>query len=424
MADDGFDVDVPALRQYANDLIKYETQTKKFGELIVHAKVPGHAWGVVGYFAKDSYQESCGKLREFAASAERFLSTLDENVAAAANIYDTIDEATKKKLDELNKAVEAISRAARVSDAKGVSSTHDPSLILPGPVGGWVKFGTTTLKELKGDPHGTAETVGAVGHVVVEGAEFAWECYHAYSEVMFNPMKALISMGLDFLLEVIGPLNDLLHLVTGDPEKLEHCAEQFEQIGEGLEAMSVDFVDVTDKRLKGWAGDASMAARHRLAEFSDGVDGLAARAASVAEILEMSAIVMEVIEDLVKSIISELVMWLITLWIPALAAGPFTFGGSTAAAAGATVVKTTQTVAETTSWIDKLLHMLHKIEEILIKLAFSLGKAGFKAIAAGGKHHPGKEMDDAAMRKSFEQKQNEPEEFEREAQRERAELPK
>lgn len=430
MSDYGFDVDIPALRGYAKDLNDYESQIRQFGELIVQAKVPGSAWGVVGFFTKDGYQESCGKLREFVSQAERFLGLLDENVKAAANIYQTIDEETRNKLDDLKKGAQGIA----VDSAAGRAALRESHLEAPGPAGSFVKFGTASLELLKGESHGTAATVGEAGHVVVEGVEFAYEVYHAIGSVAANPLKFLVEMGLDFLLDVFYPLEYLLHLVTGDPEELEHCAEGFERIGEGLNAMSVDFVRVTDAQLAGWAGDASMAARGRLAEFSDGVDGLAARAGSIAEILEMSAIVMEIIEDLIKSIISELVVWLLSIWIPALAASVVTFGGSVAAATGATVVQTTSTVVEATSWVDKLLHVLKEIKDILIKLAFSLAKAGFKAIHAAGKagHAPGREMSDEQLGKAFEapaagfrfKQEQDVQEFERAAERERARVAK
>lgn len=426
----GFDVDIPALRGYASNLNEYESQMRRFGELIVQAKVPGPAWGVVGFFTKDGYQESCGKLREFVSQAEWFLSLLDDSFKAAANTYQSIDEATRDKLDDLKPGAHAIA----AKSAAGREVLHESKLEAPGPAGGFVKFGTATLEMLKGESHGTVATVGEAGEVVVEGLEFATECLLAIGEVASNPLKFLVEMGLDFLLDVFYPLEYLLHLVTGDPEALEHCAEGFERIGEGLNHMSLDFVQVTNTQLAGWAGDASMAARGRLAEFSDGVDGLAARSFSIAELLEMSAIVMEIIEDLIKSLISELVMWALTCWIPALAAAVPTCGASTAAAAGATVVQTGQCVAEATSWIDKLIHVLEGINKILLKLAFSLAKAGFKAIHAAGKaaHAPGREMSDEQLGKAFRapeagfrfKQEQDVQEFERAAERERARVAK
>lgn len=391
-----YQVHIGELRQYVNDLVDYQEQVNRFGELIKDNDVGDESWGIVGLFTKEKYTRLLGELSGYVRDAEKFLHRLDERVDAAADLYDALDAKAKSDLDALNRRVDLITPRATVSDATSrVGSTRDGELKAPGAAGAFVKTGTTALKEMRHGTHGDAVVaIAASGHVAVEAGEFAWEVMHSIEEVAENPLRFLVSMGLDFLLEIVGPLEDLVHYVSGNGEELDYAAERFMEIAQGIDQMGENFDQVTDQRLLGWDGVAANAAKQRLADFADGMDGVAGRAGALSELLAMSAIVMEVIEDLIKSIITEFVTWLISLWLPAIASAPVTFGASTAAAGAATAVQATSVFAKVMAWIKKLIKILAKFKEIFIKLAFSLGKAAFKALgtAQRASHGPDREM--------------------------------
>lgn len=409
----GFDVDIAALRMYAEDLNNYAAQTATFGNLVGQADVSHESWGIVGLFTKERYGRLLGQLAEFLQQAEKYLDGMDQRVVAAADGYDQFDAAAKAELDKLNKELGESSRQARVSNStSGVHiGAHGHGWFkvphkVPGPGEGIhaAKETVAAFKGVSGSDDEVPAILAASAFTVAEGASFAYECVHAVGVLAKNPLKFLVECGLDFLLEIFTPLQDAIHYVSGDAHALEQAAEQFREIGEGLDGMSDNFVTVADQRLAGWRGTAASAAKTRLAEFSNGIDGLAARSGSLAEILYMSSIVMDIIEDLIKSIVSEFVMWLLALWIPALAAAVFTFGGSTAAAAAGTAVKATHTVAETTSWIAKIVELLGEIKDILIKLGFNLLKGALKALnenVSGYHSRAGKKMNNEQLTKAF-----------------------
>src|SRR5690606_26769973 len=60
----GYNVDIPALKTYANNLSFYTSEADKFGTLIDQAEVPEKAWGLVGLFAKQTYSEKLKELED------------------------------------------------------------------------------------------------------------------------------------------------------------------------------------------------------------------------------------------------------------------------------------------------------------------------------------------------------------------------
>ncbi|MGH3431744.1 MAG: hypothetical protein ACRDQB_02795 [Thermocrispum sp.] len=163
------------------------------------------------------------------------------------------------------------------------------------------------------------DLVAASGTMVANGGKFAAECAMDVTTFAMDPIGWLVSNGLNMLLELVQPLQDMLHFVTGDGPALAHAAGNFDQIAQGFVELGDDFVATGDKALEGWREDAGNAARAKLAEFSVGVQGIGTAADSVAETLRMWSMVMVIIEEVIKAIISELVSWLIMIWPTALA---------------------------------------------------------------------------------------------------------
>lgn len=437
-----FDVDAIALRMYESELRNYQSQTGQFGHLIntAHSNVTSVSWGVVGLFTLEKYRETVGELTEFVRSAEAYVGGLGDRVSTAASTYERLDQAAMAALDAINKELEAIGRGHRAlnNSGGGISiESHEHKSVFQGgalfkapeapegPIGDFVDFCQDTYTELQEKDNNPESTAMAVGSVVVDGASFAYECMEAHHDIIANPFRFLVQMGLDFLLEIFSPLQDLMHLVSGDPEALESTSEHFHEIDKGLREMRADFEEVTRDRLAGWGGVAAQSAKERLTDFAVGLGGLAERAGSLNELLAISSIVMEVVYDLMKSIISELVMWLIGLWIPALSAAAVTFGASLAAAGAGTAIKAADTTVNALSWVQKLMLLLDKLKDVLIKIAFKLGKALFKigaeAFRAGEREDSvGGGLSDEEFRQKFDQKRNQ--ELDKTLEEERSQL--
>jgi len=257
-------------------------------------------------------------------------------------------------------------------------------------VGGGIKA-YNKADEKFGDAKDMGDVVSASKDLVADGASFVKEAGEEIVGFALDPVGTLVSHGLDMLLEVIQPLQDGLHVATGDGPALGDAAGDFENIGEGFVKLAEQFVETGDETLKEWKGEGAEAARAALAKFSQGIEGIGSAANAVAETLKMWSIVMKVIEEVIKGIISDLITTLIYIWIPAIAASLITAGTSVAAA-------TTATVARVANAFAKVAKKLGKLGKLLEKFMAFLGKWGtkmwdeegkFRALAKGGRAaHP------------------------------------
>ncbi|MBK1784050.1 hypothetical protein [Prauserella cavernicola] len=267
-----------------------------------------------------------------------------------------------------------------VSDDSGFINTGNIPGALPGPISGGVGL-VSSLVEGPGKDPDVGDVANHAASLLNDTVGFVQSIGGTAMEIASDPLGWLIGQGLDFLLAVIQPLQDALHAVTGDGPALEEAAGNFGSIGDGFQAMSDDFVRVADEALSGWSGEASEAAKAALANFADGVSGVAAKSGNVAEILQASSMLMTVVEEVLKAIITEFVKWLIMIWVPALAAAIPTAGASTAAAGTATTTQATTTVSSTTQKVNKLTELLNKIKAWFAELQQTFAKGGIMEAA-------------------------------------------
>jgi hypothetical protein len=238
---------------------------------------------------------------------------------------------------------------------------------------------------------GAGDVALASADLIKDGAGFVAGAGMDMASFALDPVGWLVSNGLNMLLELIQPMQDALHFVTGDGPALKDAAGNFGTIGAGFVTLADDFVQAGDEALQGWEGGGGEAAKKALGDFAQGIKGIGASSASVAETLQMWSMVMTVIEEVIKAIITELVSWLIYLWLPALAASIVSLGSSVAGAMAASVAKAASVFGKITAHLGKLGKLLDKFMGFLLKWTDDLVKQGSKLTAGGARIMPGEE---------------------------------
>ncbi|MFD7656489.1 hypothetical protein ACFV4N_21170 [Actinosynnema sp. NPDC059797] len=195
-----------------------------------------------------------------------------------------------------------------------------------------------------------------------------------------DPLGRLVGQGLNFLISVVQPLEDAIHFVSGDGPAPAQAAENFNAIGKGVAELRKKFDEDLRNSVTGWGGPASEVAGTKLGEFAAGIDGVAGQAGELAQMLQISSMIMTIVEDFIKAILTELVTWLVMIWIPALAAAVPSFGASTAAAGAATGVRVAATGSRVARIVARLKQFLGRILDFLRNLAARVGnvKAAFQ----------------------------------------------
>jgi hypothetical protein len=212
-----------------------------------------------------------------------------------------------------------------------------------------------------------AELASAGAALAGDGAAFVKSASVDMITFCMDPIGWLVSHGLNMLLELVQPLQDALHQVTGDGPAIGHASDNFVTIAQGFVALAEDFEKTGDTALKDWIDDAGNAAKEALGDFSAGIRGVGSAAGSVAEVLQMWSMVMVVIEEVIKAIITELVSWLITIWLPALASSVISLGSSVAAAMTASIAKAAAVLKKVTGYLGRFGKLLDTFIEYLAK---------------------------------------------------------
>lgn len=208
---------------------------------------------------------------------------------------------------------------------------------------------------------------------VTNTASFVQSCTDTVAGMIKDPFGTLVNNGLSFLIAVFPPLQEGLHFVTGDGPALNNAAGNFTNIGKGLEGFAEELPAEASKRLNQWHGAARNAAHDRIDEFSTGVQGVAGVCGDLAAWLQTCSILMTVIEEVIKSIISELIAWILSIWPPAMAASGPTFGASIAEATGITWLKASESTLRAAGKMS--------ITSELLRMAMAALKAAGRTLA-------------------------------------------
>ncbi|SDN14473.1 WXG100 family type VII secretion target [Allokutzneria albata] len=231
---------------------------------------------------------------------------------------------------------------------------------------GWAKFGEAAATNAPGPIGAAAKLIkngnsygkdgtplADIGTIISDASSLITSCTGMALNLRVDPLGWLINQGVSFLVNVITPIKAAIDLVSGNPDALSASAKNFNELSKELLALNKEFSAALSEELKGWEGIAAETARARLRQFENGVRGVAGQSGDIAMALQTSSMVMKVVEDFLKGLLTDVVEWLVITWVAALATAPATLGASTAAASALTTAKVGQKTAQTSAVVTK-----------------------------------------------------------------------
>ncbi|WP_026923452.1 WXG100 family type VII secretion target [Glycomyces arizonensis] len=192
-----------------------------------------------------------------------------------------------------------------------------------------------------------------------------------------DPIYALVNAGLGIVLELVEPLQELMDNVAGDSHEMARQGEIWGQIGEALEALSGESGDAVRSNLTCWSGTAAQAGYEQLNAMEAAIMAASHEARSVQTLLGWAQALAEAIYGCIRSIVAELVSWLITRGLVALANSAWTFGASMATFVLGAAAKGFSMFMRAMKWFQKTVKVFGKITKVLMKF---LGKNPFRGI--------------------------------------------
>jgi hypothetical protein len=195
------------------------------------------------------------------------------------------------------------------------------------------------------------------------------------ASAVMNPLGALFSAGIGWLLDHLEPLKGWLNELTGDSSLVAGGAQVWGRIAERLGQASSDLQSSIDSTLAGLKSQALDAYRALAGDAGKHLAMVQQLSAAIGAGLSMAATLVQVVHDLVRDTIADVVGFALSLVVPT----PNAIASVATKVAGlATKVGTK--VTSLVSSFSKLNRLFHEVGELLAKL-----KAVFDKVAQGGR---------------------------------------
>lgn len=186
-----------------------------------------------------------------------------------------------------------------------------------GAVGGSGNPGSALVAERQ-DARSGFEGLGIIedGHALVEaiqGGSWAGTALGVaftgldVASAVSDPIGTLISMGLGWALEWVWPFNELFNALAGDAAQVEANAQTWENVAMALGAAGAQLEEDTATCLSDMAGDGVEAIRTSADGVAEHVQAASQWAQAMADGLRMASGIVQVVHDVVRQAISDLI---------------------------------------------------------------------------------------------------------------------
>ncbi|MDQ0761095.1 WXG100 family type VII secretion target [Streptomyces canus] len=184
----------------------------------------------------------------------------------------------------------------------------------------------------------------------------------AYGKVndWMSPLSGLLD---ELMRPVVEPLAEQLEFVTGDPEGLQNAADLWaKQAGELRDLLADQRRDRADLAHE-WSGEAADAFFDELIDLEAEFEAEAADMEGTAELLREAAEECRVVQEMVETVIRELIEWALITLAASAAFAALTAGVSAAAGAAAAAAEGSLAATRIASLVARLARALEKIAE-------------------------------------------------------------
>lgn len=206
----------------------------------------------------------------------------------------------------------------------------------------------------------------------VTGAVSVWDKINGW-------MAPLGGMVDDLMRPLVDPLAGLLDCITGNSDEVRSTAQRWRDLAQTLDGLVDHHRDVLVPLGSAWDGAAHDAFAASMSELLQTIEELSANSVETAEFLEDAAMEVELAEELVATIIRELIEWaLLTLAVSA-ALSLVTLGASAVAGGAAAAAQAAVAGSRIATVIAKIATALARFAQLLkaVKAMSTFSRNGF-----------------------------------------------
>jgi hypothetical protein len=184
-----------------------------------------------------------------------------------------------------------------------------------------------------------------------------------------DPLAAIFSSGVGWLLEHVKPLSDALDKLTGDPDQINAHAETWANIGQELGSVSADMANLIATDTAGWIGEAGDAYRERGSDTATLIAAAQSAAEGAQSGISTAGEVVASVRTLVRDVIAELVGNLISWALQVVC----TLGFGLIVVIPKVVMAVAKTAMKIAKAITKLVDAVSKLVTLVMKLVNGFG---------------------------------------------------
>ncbi|HEY1175176.1 MAG TPA: hypothetical protein VGF17_03390 [Phytomonospora sp.] len=217
--------------------------------------------------------------------------------------------------------------------------------------------GITTKSAAFGDGFDFSDVTGLFGEIT--------STFYTGLGAITDPVSFLSGTVVSFLIDFIQPLEDLLGLVTGNPERMDLEIAKWDRVTSALAAIAEEVGKVPGEEIAAWRGDAATIAKTRLGECAEAIAATANDVTRVRLVLQGASLLATSLQSVIKGELTKFLIAQIPKWLAALAAAGPSFGASTAAQGVLTAVEAARTYVTAIGWVQKAMAVFAKLQTAL-----------------------------------------------------------
>lgn len=183
--------------------------------------------------------------------------------------------------------------------------------------------------------------------------------------VAMDPLGALASMAVGWIIEHVEPLREALEKLTGDADTVNSYATTWKNVSSGLTKAAGDLQTAAGQDLQHWVSPAASSFSTHTGYSTNALGGIGAAAAVLASATEGAGMIVATVREIVRDLIADCVSTLLVRVPEWLAEEGLTLGLATPWVAGQVTTLVSKWVGRIMSFLDALTTSIQSLNKLL-----------------------------------------------------------
>lgn len=216
------------------------------------------------------------------------------------------------------------------------------------------------------------EIPGGIMEIGVQLTDFAGNV----GGMIANPIGWLAAAGLGVIIDFVQPLEDILGMATGNPERMEEEGKKWSAVIDSLEPLAQQVQDAANTDLAQWQGDAAGIAKKRLGQLSGAITDMTQQINWILGIMEGAKALASILQDLIKTVIGDFIGQQIIAWAVATSTAAVSFGASFGAFFANALMAYSRAMVRILGFANRASNIFAKILKLVVQLGELMGRGG------------------------------------------------